>query len=900
MKQLLSILGFIILTSIVQGQQNVCLDFGTGTVTQSTLLPNGNQLHTIDVEVISDLPNVPIQYTINGVIGTITGPATGTTTGTDPVDNTIQIELAPNNNFARLNLTINTSGYVNTCLFDLDVQLPVIPVCLEILSAQEISCVVDNDGIETDGDIHIYQIQVLNNDVGPYEFNLTGTQDLLVSYHPAEYVLPGEVKTVTYEFRSNSGAPASGDISFLFENQNFTSGCEAPISLTFQPCQQAVCVEFGAISHSGCIDNQNGTYTHTYSAEVRNQSNQALQYSIINLTGGTITGGTSKTIAANASDAFTFDFDPSAGNTTTNSFYIDVETVGVTNGCEEVITVTLPDCSNNTIGSMSLLAFFDQNNNASFDVTEEGLPNVNFTVIQQSTGATFQVTTNSLGQVLLSNLEPGLYLVSQEVNIPWLVSPNGGSLNNVLINANEITSLEFANYHPNAGIAPLKIHNVDAVCVAQLSTGDNTYKVSGLLSTSFFDESTFQARDLSGGSISNLAIGQVPPLATYIPFSFDLITASANTVDVEFRLTIPLTQARDTISIPLQPCCVTGGGFGADTTKLCPILSVEYGTNFKTGQNSRLGRVSVFNIPNCATSLSFSVPVDVKVISEIKADGTLIPSNFGNNFSINRSPGIEFFISAPTNGGTIKVSTVGCVNNCELNETIESNNFSQTSFPYSIAQETPDFSNIYGATFSLKNVNDPSHSAKYISFGLFNNNTNAKIIGATGGKYLNQDERDDILFANGMKNDQAQIHFDLSELYDQSDLKFNMFYTSTRKDVQVQYNIYNAAGLLLGKGNFILDGDKVVSKIEDINYAEDDILIFPNPASDFISIAVKDILSNEALDYTIYDMNGTRVGFGHISDKHQKIDVSKLPAASYSIQIQSESGHTSQHAFLKI
>ncbi|MBL0101059.1 MAG: hypothetical protein IPP49_14350 [Saprospiraceae bacterium] len=217
---------------------------------------NGNQLHTIDVEVISDLPNVPIQYTINGVIGTITGPATGTTTGTDPVDNTIQIELAPNNNFARLNLTINTSGYVNTCLFDLDVQLPVIPVCLEILSAQEISCVVDNDGIETDGDIHIYQIQVLNNDVGPYEFNLTGTQDLLVSYHPAEYVLPGEVKTVTYEFRSNSGAPASGDISFLFENQNFTSGCEAPISLTFQPCQQAVCVEFGAISHSGCIDNQ--------------------------------------------------------------------------------------------------------------------------------------------------------------------------------------------------------------------------------------------------------------------------------------------------------------------------------------------------------------------------------------------------------------------------------------------------------------------------------------------------------------------------------------------------------------------------------------------------------------------------------------------------------------------
>ncbi len=181
MKQLLSILGFIILTSIVQGQQNVCLDFGTGTVTQSTLLPNGNQLHTIDVEVISDLPNVPIQYTINGVIGTITGPATGTTTGTDPVDNTIQIELAPNNNFARLNLTINTSGYVNTCLFDLDVQLPVIPVCLEILSAQEISCVVDNDGIETDGDIHIYQIQVLNNAVGPHEFNLTANQALIVS-----------------------------------------------------------------------------------------------------------------------------------------------------------------------------------------------------------------------------------------------------------------------------------------------------------------------------------------------------------------------------------------------------------------------------------------------------------------------------------------------------------------------------------------------------------------------------------------------------------------------------------------------------------------------------------------------------------------------------------------------
>ena len=898
-KWFLLILLFLLLKGVDLSAQ-VCIDHESNpsfVPDFSRVHSDGRQSHWIDLELIHD-GSTAIDFAIGCANGSVVYSSLGTLQPNVTNSVLIQVLLPAGEIEVLLNYTILTPGLTNTCPVNYVSPLPIVPVCLEILNGQEINCIVDNDGIGIDGDIHVYQMTVYNNDVGPFEFSLTGTQDLSVSYHAPEYINPNETKTVTYEIRSNSGVPASGDLSFIFENQNFTSGCEDPIPLTFQPCEQTVCLEFGAINHDGCSIDNNGITTHNYNAQVINQSNIAIQYSVLSTIGGSsLIGATSRTIAPNTTDLIGFDYVPPANNTTTNSFYIEVETVGINNGCEEIITVALPNCANNSFGSMNLVSFFDRNNNGTFDQNEDGLPNINFTVIEQASGTSYHATTNAIGQALIPNLTPGLYLVNQEVNIPWIVNPSGGSLNNVLVEANNITLLEFANYHPNAGIAPLKLHNVEAVCLAQRSNGTNTYKVSGQLSTSFLDESTFQGFPLGVGSISNLAIGSVPPLASYLPFSFDLSTAAADSIDIDFRLSTALTQARDTMRIQLQPCCNPGGNGITDTLSICETVSVNYGAYILPNQSLRTIEVNVSNFQSCTQAIKFepnNSNIFVNGVYVIDGD-TII--NGTNTFNIPQgSKKLTFYLDG-FGTGQIKISAIGCQDTCVQSFTVGQNFTSNATV--GISQVAPSFSNIYGASFKLDDLGSTMRP-KYLCLGFDYTQFNTKVLGVTAGNYFYFGGRNDLLPLEKVDNTNSQIRFTLPDYTPFDQKQFNVFYTSTRKDVKINYVIYSQDGAVIGSGNLMLDGEKVVSKIDDVENAEDDLILYPNPAGDFITVTLKNFIGSEAMNYNIYDMSGKAVGFGTLSETEQKLNISALPAGSYSIHVTNTSGYNQVQRFSKI
>ena len=78
--------------------------------------------------------------------------------------------------------------------------------------------------------------------------------------------------------------------------------------------------------------------------------------------------------------------------------------------------------------------------------------------------------------------------------------------------------------------------------------------------------------------------------------------------------------------------------------------------------------------------------------------------------------------------------------------------------------------------------------------------------------------------------------------------------------------IYGEDGTVIGSGNLMLDGEKVVSKIDDVENAEDYLVLYPNPAGEFITVTLKNINGSEAMNYNIYDMSGKAVVFGTFSE----------------------------------
>jgi len=897
MKSFLVVLFSLLSHFIISGQQ-ACIDINSNSITASSINASGNQLHTIDAEIFSDNPNLTLDFQITCTNCLNVTPSQGQLIGSAMTDITFQVESVSSMDFVRIQFVILNAGVTNSCVFNYDIPLPSVPVCLEILSGQEIDCIVDNDGIGIDGDIHVYQMQVLNNDLGPFEFSLMTTQDLSMDYHPEEYILPGQTKTVTYYIRSNSGAPASGELSFIFEGQNFTSGCEAPNFLTFEPCEVPVCLEFGAVDYDGCGTNPDGTVSHTFNAQVINTSTLPLQYTIIPLSGGSIIGGSSRNIAANTTELISFDYITNPGDTIFK-FYIETETVGVTNGCEEVISLTLPNCgSQTTTGSISLFAFYDQNNNGLYDLNENGLSGIEFRVTKMGTGVLQTVITNALGHADAVDLEPGLYLVNQQVDLPWdVTSPLGGALNNVLVSAGGATSLDFANYHPNASIDPITINLLEAVCIAEQSNGDNVYKIYGQLSTSFTDVSNLSVRDMQNQTASNLAIGIVPSLGSYIPFSFDYIT-DQDSIDLIFFLSTNLTAVRDTFKIVMPVCCGSGGGLVADTIRPCESVHVSYGAYIPAGPSIRIGEITVEDFQPCTNKILFRTNSNIITDGVYVIDGVKYQQG-SNEFIIQPTDKkLTFYIDAVQGSGTFEVLSIGCQDTCKQIFTVGYNLGSGIS-SIQIKQETPSFSNIYGASFSVNKIaNNPL--PKFISFGFADPNTNAKLLGVTSSDYFTFDGRQGLLHLDDVKNDSRQVHMTLSDFYDFDGLMFNFLYTSVKKDENIRYTVYAQDGTLIGQGEFTLDGDKIVSKIDDINLTDDAVSIYPNPAVDVLNVVVKDGSIEVGMEYSITDIQGKMINFGNLTEPVQKINVAHLISGNYILHVKENNGKISQHKFLKV
>jgi hypothetical protein len=877
--------------------QDVCFT-SPFTVTSSVIDVNGNQKHTVDVQ-ISNSSIVPLTYLITGFNGQVLQTIPSVINPGETIDNSFDILL--NNELTEAIVYIqivSPSGYNNgTCSNNVSFPLPPVPVCLELYSATLLNCYVDNDGIGLDGDVHVYQIQAINNDIGPIEFKYAGNQDLLVDYHPSEHILPGQIKTITYLIYSQPGVSATGELFFTFESQNFTFGCDYPVSVTFQPCEIPVCLEFGSVTHDGCTINNDGTVSHTYNAQVINTSNLPLQYTIIPTSGGNILGATSLIIPPNVTELIAFDYITMPSDRMF-SFYIETETVGVNNGCEEIINVSLPDCSTQTTtGELSLLAFFDRNNNGQVDQGENGLSGIEFTVRNMASGADYHVTTNTLGQASLSGLDPELYLVNQTVNLPWQVNPSGGSLNNVLVEVGKTTTLEFANYHPNAGIQPIKIHNLDAVCIAEQGTGSHVYKIYGQLSTSFEDESMLSVRDLQNQTAANLSIGPVQALASYVPFSFDY-ASTQDSVDLVFFLTTSDTAARDTFRVALPACCGVGNGFTNDTISPCEIVDISFGAFIPAG-GIRIAEVVVSHFQSCTKKIGISTDQNILLNMVGSIDGSEITA-LNNEFEIPQgSRQLKFYLDVATGNGQIKITSIGCQDSCVHTLNVAPN-YNNNVNMVDITQTDPGFSNIYGASIQLNNLTNNA-KPKFVSFGFDDATTiQTKMMGVTAANYFYFKGREELLPLENVKNDYKQIHLTLDENVNCDGLKCNFFFSGPKKDVDVYYSIYAENGQLLGKGVIQLDPDKVVSKIEDADFAEDAISIYPNPVSEKINIVVKGEIGISGMQYHITNIDGKTCTFGTINQQEQGVNINNLPSGQYIMHTTDRNGQTTQNKFLKI
>ena len=76
-------------------------------------------------------------------------------------------------------------------------------------------------------------------------------------------------------------------------------------------------------------------------------------------------------------------------------------------------------------------------------------------------------------------------------------------------------------------------------------------------------------------------------------------------------------------------------------------------------------------------------------------------------------------------------------------------------------------------------------------------------------------------------------------------------------------------------------------------YGDNQISIFPNPAKNYIILAMDDFKSNI---YEIFDLQGRKVLTGMLTSNQTNISISKLSKGTYTIGIQ---GHTNKVVFVK-
>jgi hypothetical protein len=76
----------------------------------------------------------------------------------------------------------------------------------------------------------------------------------------------------------------------------------------------------------------------------------------------------------------------------------------------------------------------------------------------------------------------------------------------------------------------------------------------------------------------------------------------------------------------------------------------------------------------------------------------------------------------------------------------------------------------------------------------------------------------------------------------------------------------------------------VVTEIEDATGVSLEIVIYPNPASDFLKLLVEDG-KLENLSYQIYDINGDLLQIGDLVGKETVIQMRKLLPAAYYLKI---------------
>jgi len=153
-KWFLLVLLFLLLKGVDVSAQ-VCIDHENNpsfVPDFSRVHSDGRQSHWIDLELIHD-GNTPIDFAAGCVNGSVVY-SSHTTLQPNVVNSVlIHVLLPPGETEALLNYTILTPGVTNTCQLNFVTPLPIVPVCLEILSGQEIDCIVENDGIGIDGDI---------------------------------------------------------------------------------------------------------------------------------------------------------------------------------------------------------------------------------------------------------------------------------------------------------------------------------------------------------------------------------------------------------------------------------------------------------------------------------------------------------------------------------------------------------------------------------------------------------------------------------------------------------------------------------------------------------------------------------------------------------------------------
>jgi uncharacterized delta-60 repeat protein len=79
--------------------------------------------------------------------------------------------------------------------------------------------------------------------------------------------------------------------------------------------------------------------------------------------------------------------------------------------------------------------------------------------------------------------------------------------------------------------------------------------------------------------------------------------------------------------------------------------------------------------------------------------------------------------------------------------------------------------------------------------------------------------------------------------------------------------------------------NEILSGLASTNIIDKSIVVYPNPAKDFISISLTDIEQSINADYTITDLSGRVIMKGKLTEKNTRIDVNGLLPGMYLLQV---------------